>query len=112
MFPLESMWRMDSSRNNDQRGTIMKRDIKILLMGTVALVAGVVLASAQGMRDAPGNATDRGASSGSSSQMTPSTSGSHREMNGKQGKAEKSEKSEKSGQAQRGPSDKDMSKGQ
>ena len=85
----------------------MKRDIKTLLMGTVALMAGVGLASAQGMRDGPSNANDRGASSGSSSQMTPSASGSHREINGKQGKAEKSEKSEKSGQAQRGPSDTD-----
>ena len=43
--------------------------------------------------------------------MTPGASGSHREMKGKQGKAEKSEKSETRGQAQRGPSDKDM-KGQ
>ena len=85
----------------------MKRDIKTLLMGTVALMAGVGFASAHGMRDGPSNANDRGASSGSSSQMTPSASGSHREINGKQGKAEKSEKSEKSGQAQRGPSDTD-----
>jgi hypothetical protein len=89
----------------------MKRSVKTILMGTVALMAGVGLASAQGMRDVPSSAGDRGASSGSSSQMTPGASGSHREMNGKQGKTEKSEKSETRGQAQRGPSDKDMSKG-
>ena len=85
----------------------MKRSVKTLLMGTVALMAGVGLASAQGMRDVPG-AGDRGASSGSSDQMKPGASGSQREMKGKQGKAEKSEKSETRGQAQRGPSDKDM----
>ncbi len=87
----------------------MKRSVKTLLMGTVALMAGVGLASAQGMRDVPSSANDHGASSGSSSQMTPGASGSHREMNGTQGKREKSETR---GQAQRGPSDKDMSKGQ
>ena len=106
------MWRMDSSRNNDQRGIIMKRDIKTLLMGTVALMAGVGLASAQGMRDAPGNTNDRSASSGSSSQMTPGASGSQGEMKGKQGKAEKSEKSEPRGQAQQGPSRQEYEKGQ
>ena len=31
----------------------MKRSVKTLLMGTVALMAGVGLASAQGMRDVP-----------------------------------------------------------
>lgn len=78
----------------------MKRSVKTLLMGTVALMAGVGLASAQGMRDGPGSASDRGASSGSSDQMKP-------------GAAErgKSDKSQTRGQAQQGPSDKDM-KGQ
>ena len=84
----------------------MERNVKTLLMGTVALMAGVGLASAQGMRDAPGSAGDRGASS---SQMTPDASGSHREMKRAQGKAEKSETR---GQAQRGPSGKDIMKGQ
>src|SRR6188472_1644645 len=95
----------------NQRGTTMERSVKTLLMGTVALMAGVGLASAQGMRDVP-SAGDRGASSGSSDQMKPGASGSQREMKGKQGKAEKSEKSEMRGQAQQGPSDKNMSKGQ
>ena len=100
----------------------MRRNVKTILMGTVALMAGVGLASAQGMRDAPGSAGDRGASS---SQMTPDSSGSHREMKGaaERGKNTKNTKSEtrgqvqgerqmNRGQAQRGPSDKDMSKGQ
>ena len=60
----------------------MKRSVKTLLMGTVALMAGVGLASAQGMRDVPGSAGDRGASSGSSDQMKPGASGSQREMKG------------------------------
>jgi peptidoglycan hydrolase-like protein with peptidoglycan-binding domain len=98
----------EPSRNNDQRGTTMRRNVKTILMGTVALMAGVGLASAQGMRDAPGSAGDRGAPS---SQMTPDSSGSHREMKGGQDKAEKSLKSETRGQAQQGPSRKDM-KGQ
>src|SRR6478736_3990686 len=84
----------------------MRRNVKTLLMGTVALMAGVGLASAQGMRDVP-SAGDRGASSGSSDQMKPGASGSQREMKGKQGKAEKSEKSETRGQAQQSASDKD-----
>src|SRR6187455_1495022 len=77
----------------NQRGTTMKRNVKTLLMGTVALMAGVGLASAQGMRDTPGAAGDRGASSGSSDQMTPGASGSKREMKGsaERGKSEKSE---------------------
>src|SRR6185503_3151916 len=94
----------------NQRGTTMKRNMKTLLMGTVALMAGVGLASAQGMRDVP-SASERGASSNSSDQMTPGKSGSHREMKGAAERG-KSEKSEPRGQAQRGPSDKDMSKGQ
>jgi hypothetical protein len=89
---------------------MMKRNMKTLLMGTVALTAGVGLASAQGMRDVP-SANDRGASSNSSDQMAPSKSGSHREMKGSAERG-KSEKSEPRGQAQRGPSDKNMSKGQ
>ena len=89
----------------------MRRNVKTLLMGTVALMAGVGLASAQGMRDAPGAAGDRGASSGSSDQMTPGASGSKREMKGSAERG-KSEKSEPRGQAQRGQSDKDTGKGQ
>src|SRR6185503_1452411 len=83
----------------NQRGTAMKRSVKTLLMGTVALMAGVGLASAQGMRDGPGSASDRGASSSttSSDQMKP-------------GASERG-KSETRGQAQQGPSNKDM-KGQ
>jgi Putative peptidoglycan binding domain/Protein of unknown function (DUF1236) len=88
----------------------MKRNMKTLLMGTVALMAGVGLASAQGMRDVP-SAGERGASSNSSDQMAPGKSGSHREMKGGAERG-KSETSEPRGQAQRGPSDKDMSKGQ
>src|SRR5262245_29134016 len=87
----------------------MRRNVKTILMGTVALMAGVGLASAQGMRDAPGSAGDRGAPS---SQMKPDSSGSHHEMKGTQGKAEKSQKSEPRGQAQQGPSGKDLNKGQ
>ena len=89
----------------------MKRNMKTILMGTVALMAGVGLASAQGMRDVPGSANDRGASSHSSDQMAPGKSGSHREMKGAAERG-KSEKSEPRGQAQRAPSDKDMGKGQ
>ena len=37
----------------------MKRNVKTLLMGTVALMAGVGLASAQGMRDVPGRGRPR-----------------------------------------------------
>jgi hypothetical protein len=88
----------------------MKRNMKTILMGTVALMAGVGLASAQGMRDVP-SAGERGASSNSSDQMAPGKSGSHREMKGTADRG-KSEKSEPRGQAQRGPSDKDMGKGQ
>lgn len=98
----------------------MRRNVKTILMGTVALMAGVGLASAQGMRDTPSGAGDHGASS---SQMSPGASGSHSETKGAQGKADKAEKSETRGQAQserqmdrgqaqRGQSDKNMSKGQ
>ncbi|HEY7231307.1 MAG TPA: peptidoglycan-binding protein [Pseudolabrys sp.] len=85
----------------------MKRNLRTILMGTVALMAGVGLASAQGMRDVPG--ADRGAAPTSSDQMKPGASGSHREMNSTQGKAQKSETR---GQAQRGPSNGDMDKRQ
>ena len=85
----------------------MRRNVKPLLMGTVALMAGVGLATAQGMRDAPG-----GAGGAPSSQATPDSSGSQREMKGAPGKAEKTQKSEPRGQAQQGPSGKDMNKGQ
>jgi hypothetical protein len=86
----------------------MKRNLKTILMGTVALLAGVGLASAQGMRDVPG-AGDRGAATTSSDQMTPGASGSHREMNSTHGKAQKSETR---GQAQRGKSDMGKSESQ
>ena len=87
----------------------MKRNTKTILMGTVALMAGVGLASAQGMRDVPSGASDRGASSSttSSDQMKPGASDSQRQMKG----AAERGKSETRGQAQQGPSDKDM-KGQ
>jgi hypothetical protein len=84
----------------------MKRNLKTILMGTVALMAGVGLASAQGMRDVPG-AGDRGATATSSDHMKPGASGSHREMNSTHGKARKSETR---GQAQRGRSNGDISK--
>ena len=79
----------------------MRRSVKTILMGTVALMAGVGLASAQGMRDTPSSASERGASS---DQMTPGASGSHREMKGTAERG-KSEKSEPRGQAERGNKD-------
>ena len=83
----------------------MKRNMKTILMGTVALMAGVGLASAQGMRDVPGSANDRGASSGSSSQMHGKS-----EKSETRGQAQSQGHMDRS-QAQRGPSDKDAAKG-
>jgi hypothetical protein len=106
-FPLNQWWRPNRHGTTTREELSMKRNMKTILMGTVALMAGVGLASAQGMRDVPGSANDRGASSSpaSSDHMTPGKSGKGAERG-------KSEKSETRGQAQRGPSDKDMSKGQ
>jgi putative peptidoglycan binding protein len=84
----------------------MKRNMKTILMGTVALMAGMGLASAQGMRDVPGSANDRGDSSGSSSQMHGKS-----EKTETRGQAQSQGHMDRS-QAQRGPSDKDAAKGQ
>jgi hypothetical protein len=105
---LKSMWRLNRHGTTTERDIQMKRSVKTILMGTAALMAGVGLASAQGMRDAPGSAGDRGASSGSSSEMAPGASGSHRDGAPTRGKKETSGEQPKGkghierGQAQRG----------
>src|SRR5215510_11255327 len=91
LFPLVEVTG-ESSRNKNKGGTTMRRNVKTILMGTVALMAGVGLASAQGMRDAPG-----GAGGAPSSQATPDSSGSHRDM---KGTPQRGQKNETRGQAQ------------
>jgi peptidoglycan hydrolase-like protein with peptidoglycan-binding domain len=87
----------------------MKRNImrKKLLLGTVALMAGVGLASAQGMREGPGEPSkgEHGLSSGSfAAQHEKEVKSPARGKTGTHG--------EGIGSAQRGASDHDLSKGQ